>query len=102
VLIAAAIDAGTFGSGGVNRSALALTDRVLVTCNRLDCVLHWYPGLWGRCGPEAMGFVGPCGGSPEKLEVLNLSCETGHCHAWLRYWNSLSLQARLRWYAFLE
>ena len=80
---------------------LGLTERMLVTCNPADPVLRWYPWLYGRGGPEAMGFAGPCGAAQDKLEVLNLICETGRCHAWDCYWGSPSLVARVAWYAFL-
>jgi hypothetical protein len=102
VLLAAAMDAGALAPGGVNDRALGLTERVLITCNPADSVLRWYPWMYGRGGPEALGFAGPCGIGPDKLELLNVACEIGRCHSWECYRSLPSLNARLAWYAFLK
>ena len=59
VLIAAAADADWLLPGCRDGLVLPLVDRVLVTANCCDPVLRWYPRLYGRGGPEAMGYVGP-------------------------------------------
>jgi hypothetical protein len=100
VLIAAAEDADWLMPGHRDGLALALVDRVLVTQNGCDGVLRFYPWMYGRGGPQALGFAGPCGPS-EKLEVVGVSCEVGRTHDWLRYEAAAELQARLAWYTFL-
>ena len=70
VLLAAAMDADWLAPGCCHGLALSLPDQVLITCNGCDRVLRWYPRLWGRHGPQAMGFVGPCGiGAAENVEA---------------------------------
>ncbi|MBN1588815.1 MAG: hypothetical protein JW888_04810, partial [Pirellulales bacterium] len=59
VLIAAALDNGWLLPGWRNGLALQQVDRMLITQNSSDRVLRWYPRLYGRRGPEALGFTGP-------------------------------------------
>ena len=74
VLLASAIDADWLAPGGCHGLALSLVEQMLVTCNGCDRVLRWYPRLYGRGGPQAMGFVGPCGiDGAENVEVVDVS-----------------------------
>lgn len=106
VLIASASDESAFCVNGAHGMALSQADRVLVAYNPCDSVLRWYPLLWRRGGPEALGYSGPacCGTSVSegnKLELLNVACEVGREHDWNLYLASPSLQARLAFYTFL-
>ncbi|MBN1911481.1 MAG: alpha/beta hydrolase [Pirellulales bacterium] len=107
VLIAAAMDNAWLLPDRRNGQALAPVDRMLVTCNPGDRVLRWYPRLYGRGGPEALGSTGPAcpshlGPEREKVEVLGVQCSVGRAHGWRHYLGAPSLRCRLPWYAFLE
>ena len=79
---------------------------MLVTVNGCDRVLKWYSRLYGRGGPEAMGYVGPCGsgqpGSCDKIETIDLSCWVGRVHDWDSRFHGAGTVGRLGWYTFLE
>jgi hypothetical protein len=103
VLLASATDADWLAPGGRHELALSLLDEVLITCNGCDRALRWYPRLYGRGGPEAMGFVGPsCIGCPENVEVLDLSGTVGKAHDWQTYCSSPDVSSRWAHYAFLD
>jgi hypothetical protein len=103
VLLASATDADWLAPGGCHELALGLLDEVLITCNGCDRALRWYPRLYGRGGPEAMGFVGPCGiGCPENVEVLDLSGTVGRTHDWQAYCSSPEITCHWAHYAFLD
>ncbi|MBN2022192.1 MAG: hypothetical protein JW809_05315 [Pirellulales bacterium] len=107
VFVAAAMDNGWLLPGWRNGQALAQLDRLLVTQNGRDRVLKWYPLMYRRGGPEALGYTGPAcparlGPDRDKIEVLGLTCSVGKTHAWGDYLASSALRARLAWYAFLD
>ncbi len=106
VLVAAAADRGSLAPCGSDRQALGQVDRMLITVNSLDPALKWYRRLYGRRGPDALGFVGvgcaSVGPDAEKLEMLSLGCEVGKDHSWMRYLSAPSLRARLPGYAGFE
>lgn len=107
VLIAAGMDDTALLPWGPNGLALTQTQRVLITCNLADPALRWYRRLYGRGGPDALGFVGPAcpsqlGPEQQKLEVINVSGQVGRNHAWDCYLWAPSLRARLAEYAFLN
>jgi hypothetical protein len=104
VLIAAAVENGCLLPGRRDGLALGQLAGVLVTCNRSDPALKWYPRLYGRGGPEALGYTGPAclswlGDEREKVETLNLSCSVGS-HDWIDYLCSSALRSRLASYSF--
>ncbi len=106
ILVAAALDEDWLRSGNCHGLALTQLERVLVTVNHCDSALRWYPRLYGRHGPDALGFVGL--GAPEWLgpaaanvEQIDVTGEVGRQHAWTSYVNAPSLLARLGWYTFL-
>ncbi len=104
VLVAAALDAGSLSPGCRNHLATTQVDRILVTCNPCDRVLRWYPRLYGRSGPEAMGYAGACCCGPpcDKIEQVDVTCSVGRNHSWARYTCSEPLMQRLAEYTFLE
>jgi len=104
VLVAAAMDNASLLPGRRNDQALLSADRVLITQNGRDRVLKWYPRMYGRGGPDALGYTGPAcparlGELQEKIEVLGLSCSVGKTHAWTHYLASPVLRARFPEYA---
>jgi hypothetical protein len=85
-LVAAALDCYCLSSGCRNGLALSQADSFWITCNGCDPVLRWYPRLYGRGGPQALGYVGPCcNGDTEKLKVVDVSCAVGRAHDWECY-----------------
>jgi hypothetical protein len=106
VLVAAALDQHWLLPGHCHGSALRQLEQVLITVNNCDPALRWYSRLWGRRGPEALGYAGlgcPDWLGPEaaKVEQINVSCEVGREHAWACYISAPSLLARLGRYTFL-
>ncbi len=103
VLVAAAEDWDWLLPGACHGLALSRFDRVLITVNAADPALKHYSLLYGRRGPEALGYVGPaCGTDGTKTELLDMSCSVGKSHKWDCYLADPSLLARLAWYAFLS
>jgi len=107
VLVAAAMPNYWLLPGRQNELALGQAERVLVTRNCNDPVLRWYDRMYGRGGPQALGYTGPAspsrlGEEREMLETLVLDCSVGRNHDWECYLAACSLRSRLAWYAFLE
>jgi len=107
VLVAAALDNGWLLPGRRNGQALEQVEQMLITRNGNDRVLKWYPLMYGRGGPQALGFTGPAcpgwlGEDRCKLEVLGVSCSVGNGHGWFEYLCSWPVRCRLPWYAFVE
>jgi hypothetical protein len=103
VMVAAAIDNFSLASDGEYHLALPLIKSMLLVRNGCDRVLKWYPRLYGRGGPQALGYTGPTGcGEYEKIELLDVSCEVGRKHRWEFYIQSASFMAAIDRYAFLD
>jgi hypothetical protein len=103
VLLATADDFDALAPDGRNGLALSLLDRVLVTRNGCDQRLRWYSRLYGRRGPEAMGFVGPCGiDQPQKLTVVDVSCTVGKTHDYQCYCSASNVCSQWAHYTFLD
>jgi hypothetical protein len=101
VLIAAAADADCLTSNGQFNLALSQVDKMLVERNGCDRILRFYPRLYGRGGPEALGYTGPAGcGDYSKIEILDVACEVGREHKWKFYITSPSLLQSIDRYAF--
>ncbi len=103
VLLAAAMDADWLAPDGRHGLALSLLEGVLITQNGCDRALRWYPRLYGRCGPQAMGFVGPCGlDDPSKVRVVDVSCTVGKVHDWRCYCSASNVVSQWARYTFLD
>jgi hypothetical protein len=104
ILIASATDRCWLLPGRRNGAALALVDWALITKNRSDPVLRWYPKMYGRRGPQATGRAGPAlsGEQCQKTEVLNLTCSVGKSHGWCSYLRSPCLYWRLGECVFVD
>lgn len=102
VLVAAAQDCDWLSPGSCHGLALNRLERTLITINQGDPAMKHYSALYGRGGPEALGYTGPaCGADGAKIELINVSCSTGKTHSWDCYSSDPNLLARLPWYAFL-
>ena len=102
VFLAAAIDAHWLSPCGRYGRAMSLVEEALVTCNCCDRVLRFYPLMYGRGGPQAMGRIGPCGiDDPSKVQVRDVSCSVGKTHDWRCYCSSPSVAAEWARYTFL-
>lgn len=103
VLVAAALDADWLLPGRRHGRALSQVERMLVIKNPRDPVLRFYPRMYHRGGPQAMGYAGPAGCPPaEKIELLSVGCSVGRNHDWAHYAASPGLLRRLAWYTFLD
>ncbi|MEN6449574.1 MAG: alpha/beta hydrolase [Thermoguttaceae bacterium] len=103
VLLAGALDADWLAAGSRNGRALSLSDQVLITCNEGDRVLRWYPHLWSRHGPQALGLVGPCGlDAADNVEVVDVRGAVGRIHDWRGYASASEVCCRWAHYTFLE
>ena len=103
-LIAAAIDSCWLAPQSVNGRVDNWAQRVLVTVNRKDRALRWYPLMSQRNRSGALGFVGPpCrafSAMKNTLEIINLSNSVGSTHNFNRYLCSCRLQRVLSEYVF--
>jgi hypothetical protein len=101
LLVAGAMPSYWLAPGQRNGLALAQVEAMWITCNGCDPVLRWYPRLYGRGGPDALGYVGPtCGGDPEKMEVVDVSCAVGKEHHWEGYLYCSGLLPKLQTWMF--
>jgi len=101
MMVAAGMDDNCLEPGAAFGLAPLATQRILVTENCSDRVLKWYPRLERGCGVEALGRVGPTGSAGGKLEVVDVACEVGPKHDFLRYEEAAPVCQRLGWYTFL-
>jgi hypothetical protein len=101
VMVGAAADTDCLAANGEYGLALSQVEKMLVERNGCDRILKLYPRLYGRGGPQALGFVGPAGcGEYDKIELLDVSCEVGKRHQWKFYLTSSSLLASIDRYVF--
>jgi hypothetical protein len=102
VMIAAAIDDYSLSRNGAYNLALSQVENMLMVRNSCDRVLKWYPRIYGRGGPDALGFTGPSGcGDYSRIELLDVCCEIGSEHSWASYLSSCSLLGSIDRYAFI-
>lgn len=103
VLIAAALDAHWLSPGARNGRAVGQLDRLLITANPADRVMRLYPRMYGRRGPDALGYTGSgyrlATADHGKVRRLDVSCQVGREHGWWSYWRSGSLRAAVAEYA---
>jgi hypothetical protein len=101
-LIADASDCFVLASSGRNELAAAQAEEILVTRNVCDTALRWYPRLYGRGGPNAMGFIGPCCSCPENVRLFDATCCVGKSHSWEDYIYCPALFGVLPHYLFAD
>ncbi len=102
MMIAAAMDFDWLEPCSSHGLAPLAVERILVVKNGCDRVLKYYSRLYGRHGPQALGYVGPAGTAGGKLDVVDVSCEIGRKHDFDRYQASSPIYQHLAWYTFLE
>jgi hypothetical protein len=107
VLVAGAVESHALAEAAPQLSPLGEVSRILVTRNQCDPYLRFYPLLYKRGGPPAIGLVGPSCLDPEspdarKIEVLEVTWEVGKRHDWECYRQSPSFVSRLPEYTFLR
>jgi pimeloyl-ACP methyl ester carboxylesterase len=107
VLVAAALDDNWLLPGRRNGLALSQVDKMLVTRNRADSILKWYPLIHGPRGNEALGYVGPrsCGrlySCNGMIDILDVHCSVGKEHSWACYIADWKLNSQLALYTFPE
>jgi len=101
MMVAAAMDANWLEPSSPHGLAPLAVERILVVKNGCDHILKWYSHLYGRHGPEALGYVGPMSTAGGKLDVIDVSCEVGRKHDFDCYQESSPIYRRLAWYTFL-
>jgi hypothetical protein len=87
LLLGAAMSNGWLLPGMPHDRALSQTARLMILYNPADFVLHWYPRLWGRGGPEALGATGMAmsgrlGAERAKIVQINVRPQLHHQHGW--------------------
>ena len=102
MLLATAVDYNWFEPSAGGGLAPLAVQQILVTENCGDRVLKYYSRLYGRGGPEAVGRVGPSSSAGGKLEVIDVACDVGRKHEFLRYEEASPICRRLGWYTFLS
>lgn len=86
VLWAAAIDNDAMATWGYRHLAPHAVSEMLITVNCADPALKWYHRLWGRGGPDALGYTGPLGlGDQSHILTMNVSGTVGKTHDWEAY-----------------
>ena len=106
MLIAAAIDCEWLLPESRYGLAGQAVERMLITRNCHDRVLHLYPRMRRCDSSSALGATGPA--CPTRLaesglafETVPVECEVGKTHDWYRYLHSRAVCSRLAWYSFL-
>jgi hypothetical protein len=102
VMLATADDFTALSPNGRHGLALSQLDEMLVTCNGCDNVLRHYPRLYGRGGPEALGYVGPYGVDAEKVTVVDVSCTVGKTHDYEYYCSASNVFCQWARFTFLD
>jgi len=108
VLVAAAMHAYWLGSGQRLGRALPMTTETTILVNSADPVLRRYAKLYGRrprCGPAALGYVGPYGlasQARDRVRLVHVHCSVGRHHDWNDYLRSGQLRQAVVQSAFAE
>jgi len=107
VLVAAAMGCDWLREGHRNGMAMAQFDRVLITRNACDSALRWYPRMYCKRGPQALGYVGPScptllGAARQKMKTLDVTSQVGKSHDWSRYFFKSNLRKHLDSYNFFN
>ena len=101
-LVAAALDCHALAPGQQYGEATSQVEEMLVTWNGCDNALRWYPLLYGRGGPQALGYAGPCCGNQENIRLFDVTYSIGKEHHWEGYIDCSCLFDVLPRYVFAE
>ncbi|MBX7165364.1 MAG: alpha/beta hydrolase [Pirellulales bacterium] len=100
VLMAGALDCGWIAPGGAYGMALWAVEHAVVMYNPNDVALKWYPLLWGRGGPPALGYTGLPGSVQAKfagrVEQLDVEPFVGRRHRFAEYLAADEIWATIR------
>jgi hypothetical protein len=101
VLLGAAVPNEWLYPGRLHERALSQVERLVITVNPADSVLRWYPMLWGKGGPEALGATGIThlsllGREQSKVVQLNVQGDLSNRHSWRYYSGSPQVVSLLR------
>ena len=101
VLLGAAMPNDWLLPGRLHDRALSQVERLVVTVNPADSVLRWYPMLWGKGGPDALGVTGVpnaamLGTEQAKVVQLNVQGDLYNRHSWRYYAGSQQVVSLLR------
>jgi hypothetical protein len=108
VLMAGALDSHALTPRGHNARAASQVERILITVNPKDLVLHYYPLLRGllHTGPPALGYTGffahTLGPDSHKVLQWNVARYVGQDHDWQRYLHCPAILTPLRAYVLFE
>jgi hypothetical protein len=99
-LLAAAIDAHGLSRHAEYGKALSQVEHMLIVVTGCDTALRWYPWLWGRGGPQALGYFGlscdEClGADRAKIVVHDATADVGRSHSWTDYEGSPTMMTRI-------
>jgi hypothetical protein len=100
VFLAAAFDTDALLPGHQFGQALAQLDHLLISQNPCDPVLHWYPHMYGRRGPQSLGYVGLTASrlrpaDQPKVRQINVARFVGKSHHWQDYECSSAMLSRI-------
>ncbi|HEY1599449.1 MAG TPA: hypothetical protein VGG64_07595 [Pirellulales bacterium] len=90
VLLGAAVPNEWLYPGRLHERALSQVEKLVITVNPADSVLRWYPLLWGKGGPGALGATGIpnvslLGSEQSKVVQLNVQGDLSNRHSWRYY-----------------
>ncbi len=107
VLLAAAMPDDWLLPGKRHERAVSQVDRLVVMYNPVDPVLRFYPYLYGRGGPDALGYTGiqdvcRLGEDRQKVCEVNVSDAVHRGHGWRHYIDSPWVIRRLRHELFMH
>ncbi|TWU23397.1 hypothetical protein Pla52o_29330 [Novipirellula galeiformis] len=101
-LLASALDANWLLPHQHHGRALTQVEHMMIAYNPRDSVLHWYPRLYGRGGPPALGYVGmstsSLGADGYKVQQINFSGNVGKTHSWDAYAGNPAVMSQLASY----
>ncbi len=105
VLMASALDCDWLLPGHAHGLALSQVDFALLVNNECDRALRFYPRMYGRGGPSALGYEGLAtnclsAGDQPKVAQMDACCYVGKQHDWTLHFGSSAITARIRPYAF--
>ena len=105
VLMAAGLDEHWLYPGQRHGLALSQVEHMLIVYNTRDSALRWYPRLYGRRGPEALGYVGiTCEPRLSNYQPLvsewNVTNQVGREHSWRFYEGSPTMMPTIAVHLF--
>ncbi len=102
MLVAAGMNSDSLLPGRTFGLAMTQVEAVIVTRNRNDPVLRWYPLLYRRLlAPQSLGYVGPACNTG-MISVYDVTCSVGRSHSWDDYLRASAVHGHLGWVGFAD